>query len=514
MATAFGANLPQPLTALVGREADVAMVRARLLDEGVRLLTLTGPPGVGKTRLAIEVAAGLREHFSDGVALVELAPLLTAEAVLPAIARALGMQDVEGIPPLEALQERLRSRHVLLVLDNLEHVLAAAPGIAALLESCPRLTALVTSRAALRVRGEREFVVAPLALPLVVESSGESDGRGAEGGFETRPYASPAVALFVERAAAVRPGFARTVENAATIAEICRRLDGLPLALELAAARVRVLSPDALLSRLASRLSLLTEGARDLPARQQTLRGAIAWSYELLTPAEQALFRQLAVFVGGCTLDAATAVCDADGNLGPEVLEGVTSLLDKSLLTQSEGPDGEPRFGMLETVREFALVALDAADESDILRRRHAEYCASLAAEAKAGFASADARAWLLRLDGELHNLRSALDWCLAEDEIELATGVLEPIRVYWQARGLVGEARRWAEELLGPPESGTRPASRARLLRIAGVMAQIQGDMTTARERLAESVAIWRELDDPAGLAESLLPLGWVLTE
>jgi len=513
LVTTFGASLPQPLTSLVGREADVAAVRARLLDADVRLLTLTGPPGVGKTRLAIEVAAGLREHFDNGVVLVELAPLLTAEAVLPAIARTLGMQDVEGIPPLEALRERFGGRHVLLVLDNFEHVLAAAPGIVALLEACPRLTGLVTSRAVLRVRGEREFPVTPLALPAV-DSSRESGERGAAGGSETRLYESPAVALFVERAADVRPGLALTAENAATIVEICRRLDGLPLALELAAARVRVLPPDALLERLASRLDLLTEGARDLPERQQTLRGAIAWSYELLTPEEQRLFQRLAVFADGCTLAAAEAVCGAAGDIGVGLLEGMTSLLDKSLLTQRGGPDGEPRFGMLETVREFALAALAASGEADALARRHATYSARLAAAAGAGLGTADVRTWMLRLDGELHNLRLALRWCLAEHEIDLAANVLQPLELYWQTRGLVGEARRWAEELLDLPESGTRSAGRARLLRVAGVMAQGEGDTPTARERLAESLEIWRELDDAAGLAGALRMLGWVLLE
>ncbi|MGE0540311.1 MAG: tetratricopeptide repeat protein [Dehalococcoidia bacterium] len=511
-AAATFANLPRPLTSLVGREADVAAVRARLCDTDVRLVTLTGPPGVGKTRLAIEVTARLREFFGDGVVLVELAPLRHAAGVLPAIAQTLGMHDVEGIPPLEALQERLGQRHFLLVLDNFEHVLEAATEIASLLESCPHLSALVTSRAALRVRGEREYPVAPLALPIA-DSPGLSSERGAAGGLRCR-YASPAVDLFVQRAADARPEFRLTDENAASIAEICHRLDGLPLALELAAARVRVLSVETLRARLASRLALLTDGARDLPERQRTLRGAITWSYELLTPAEQSLFRRLAIFAGGCTLDAATALGDLAGDLGIDVLAGVTSLLDKSLLTHVEGPDDEPRFGMLETVREFGLETLAASGETDALSRRHATYYAGVAAAAKAGFATPDAHTWLVRLDGDLANLRAALDWCLTEGEFEVAVAVLEPLRVYWQSRGLVGEAWRWAEHLLEQPESRTRPVACARLLRLAGQMAQIQGDLTTARARLAESVAIWRGLDDPVPLAESLRTLGWVLTE
>ena len=371
--TAADRFLPAPLTAFVGRERELAGLRALLARRDVRLLTVTGPGGVGKTRLAIEAARELADGFAAGVRFVPLAPLGSPDLVLPAIARTLGIGESHPGGILRDLTEQLASTELLLVLDNFEHLLAAGPDLALLLAACPALTLLVTSRAALRVSGEHEFAVPPLPLPVE---------RGTWT-FE-QIAASDAVRLFVERAEAVQAGFRLTPANAWDAAEICRRLDGLPLAIELAAARVKVFPPHALLARLERRLPLLTGGPRDAPARLRTMRDAIAWSHDLLDADEQRLFRRLAVFVGGFTLDAAIDVA-GDGTL-PEaaVVEGISSLVDKSLLLPAASDDaanddlGEPRFSMLETVREFALDELARSGEEDAVRRAHAEYFRAL----------------------------------------------------------------------------------------------------------------------------------------
>ncbi len=386
--------LPRPLTSFVGREREVADVREALSREGVRLLTLTGPGGVGKTRLALQAAAGLAGRFADGVAFVALAPLAEPAHVAPAVAAALGVPGPTGRPAEEAVPDHLRGRAVLLVLDNCEHVLpGAAPLVAALLPACPGLTVLATSREALRVGGEHVLAVPPLALP----------DRAAPGTPEhlASLAAAPAVRLFRERARAAGGGFALTPDNARAVVELCHRLDGLPLALELAAARTPLLPPPALLARLERRLPLLTGGPRDAPARQQTLRAAVAWSYDLLPPRERALFRRLAVFAGGASLAAAEAVGgeggDGTGGGAGEsaggVLEGVGRLLDKSLVRRDELPSGspgeEPRVVLLETVREFALERLEASGEAEAVRRRHAAFYLRLAEAARAAGAGA-----------------------------------------------------------------------------------------------------------------------------
>ncbi len=355
--------LPFPPTALIGREREVAAVAALLRQTSVRLLTLTGTPGVGKTRLALEVAQELVQDFADGVHLVSLAPISSPAFVTPTIAQTLGIKEVGARPLVDLLKTFLRDKHLLLFLDNFEQVLPAAPHLTDLLTSCPHLTILVTSRATLHVHGEHEFVVPPLALP---------DPKHLPEPEALTHYA--AVALFLQRAQATKSDFQLTNANARAIVEICVRLDGLPLAIELAAARVKLLPPQALLARLDQRLAVLTSASRDAPAHQQTLRDTIAWSYNLLDTAEQRLFRRLSVFVGGCSLEGAAAVCNAGGDLERDILDGVTSLLDKSLLGQTEQEGGEPRLLLLETIREFGLECLAASGEGEATRRAHTAY--------------------------------------------------------------------------------------------------------------------------------------------
>jgi predicted ATPase/DNA-binding SARP family transcriptional activator len=379
--------LPRFLNRLLGREREVAELKRLLTDPDMALVTITGTGGIGKTRLAVEAAATLCDTFPDGRFLVDLAPLRDPSLVVSTIARSLGVRGGASQSLTESLKEWLRSKQLLLLLDNFEHLLPAALLVAELLASCPLLKVLVTSRAPLHLRGEQEFSVPPLALPdLRHLPLVEVLSRCA------------AVELFIQRARSVTPDFALTEENAAAVAEICRSLDGLPLAIELAAARIKVLPPQALLSRLERRLPLLTDGARDLPARQQTLRDAIAWSYDLLGEEEQTLFRRLSVLIGGCTLEAAEAVGNAGHELGTEILDGIASLVDKSLLQQETVDGGEPRFRMLETIREFGMERLAKSGEEAAIRQRHACYFVVLAEEPPQ------------RFDVEHDNYRAVLD--------------------------------------------------------------------------------------------------------
>ncbi|MDP9368914.1 MAG: NB-ARC domain-containing protein, partial [Chloroflexota bacterium] len=390
--------LPAPLTSFVGREREVELVTALLCRGDVRLVTLTGPGGTGKTRLALRLGEDLAGYFGDGVVFVPLAAVTDPDLVLPTVAGVLGVRPAGDQPLTDLLAVTLQDRHLLLVLDNFEQVVEAAPLVTALLAACPRLTVLVTSRVRLQVSGEQAFPVPPFALP--------APGEGTVSCLE----AVEAVRLFVARARAAKPDFALTEENGTIVAEVCRRLDGLPLAIELAAARIAHLPPAALLARLERRLPLLTGGARDLPARQRTIRNTIAWSHDLLVPEEQVLFRRLAVFVGGFTLAAAEAVASTSDDLGLDVFNGVCSLADKSLLREEDGPGGEPRYLMLETIREFELEQLAAAGEEAAIRDRHAAFFADLAA-AIAPYLPwrADADAAVARLDADQDNLRAAL---------------------------------------------------------------------------------------------------------
>jgi predicted ATPase len=507
-------NLPAHLTALLGREREVQAVRGLLLRDDVRLVTLTGPGGTGKTRLGLEVAAQLLEHVPDGVFFVPLAPISDPDLVLSTLTQVLGLRETPGRSLRETLTEFLKAKHLLLLLDNFEQILLAAPAIADLLAACPRLNVLATSREALHLRGEREYAVPPLACPdpkhsLPVETLAE--------------YA--AVSLFMQRASAVRAEFAITEENAPIVAEACRRLDGLPLAIELAAARIKVLPPEALLRRLERRLPLLAGGGRDLPARQQTLRDAIAWSYDLLSPEEQTLFRRLAVFVGGFTLEAAECNCDeatSDQRPGAceaasaaphlSIFDGVDSLVDKSLLRQEDSSAGEPRFAMLETIREYATERLEACGEAPVLRRRHAEYFLGLAERAEPHFLLANAGGWLNRVQAEYDNLRAALRWCLADDgDTETGVQIAAALSRFWQVRSYLSEGQRWLDLALASSDAAP-VSSRPKALIGAGWLAHNQGDPTRAALLFEEATSLSRRLGDWQCLAVAVGDLGAIM--
>ena len=488
-------NLPAQPTALIGRERELGDVRALLERNDVRLVTLTGPGGVGKTRLALQAAADLLDAFTDGCWFVDLAPVTDPALVPSAVAAALAVREAGGRSLAEALAAYLKERRLLLVLDNVEQVVAAAPFVAGLLAAAPGLEVLATSRIRLGLRAEHEYAVKPLALP---------DPR--------RPPPLPqltqyeAVRLFIERAVAARADFAVTNETAPAVAEICHRLEGLPLAIELAAARVKLFGPAALLARLERRLPFLTGGARDLPARQRTLRDAVAWSHDLLTAEEQALFRRLGVFAGGCTFEAAEAVVGPAGEL--DVFTGLATLVDHSLLRQEEetAPGGipsgnpEPRLRMLETIREFALEQLEASGEGETVRRRHAAWALAFA---EAGD----------RLEAEHDNLRAALTWALAGNDTVLAVQLAARLRNFWYVGGHWSEGRAWLERALAV--AADPPATdRAALLHGAGTLAFALGDYDAAAEMLEESLALYRTAGDPRAVATLLDRLGVLARE
>jgi len=496
-------NLPIQPSPFIGREKEVATVHNLLCREDVRLLTLTGAGGIGKTRLALQVAAELCDLFTDGVYFVNLAPISDTEFVVPTIAQALGIREVAGQTLPEHLKEELRQKQVLLVLDNFEQVVSAAPQVMDLLSGCPKLKVLVTSREVLRVRAEHEFAVPPLALPDLTRLPELA---------EFSPYA--AVALFIQRAQAVKPDFQVTPVNARTIAEICVRLDGLPLAIELAAARVKLLSPQALLARLNQRLQVLTSGARDAPVRQQSLRNTIAWSYDLLKAEEQRLFRRLSVFVGGCTLEAAEGICAAlDGSDGTaSVLDGVASLIDKSLLQQAKQEEHEARLIMLETIREYGVECLMACGETEDARRAHAMYYLGLAEKADSELTGPRQVAWLEQLEREYANIREVLEWALEArkrgqgSEIALRLGT--SLRQFWDVRGYWNEGRAFLERALEGSQA-VAPFLRAKALLAISTLTLQLGNLDDAEALSQESLILCRELGDSENIARSLDLLG-----
>jgi len=490
-------NLPVSRTGFVGREKETAAAADLLLRPEVRLVTVTGPGGIGKTRLGVEVASALGEKFPGGVHFVPLSPLSDPALIAAVIAQALGIRGAAGQSPLETLKENLRDPSgapILLLLDNFEHLLSAASLVAELLAMGPHLKILVTSRAALHLYGEHEFPVPPLALPDPLQVPPVED---------LSRY--PAVALFVQRAVAAKPDFELNRENAAAVAEICARLDGLPLAIELAAARVKVLPPASLLSRLASRLQLLTGGARDLPERQQTLRAAMDWSYDLLNPAEQKLFRRLSVFVGGCNLEGVEAVCDTRSDLDLDLLDGMTSMLNKSLVLQAPPANGEARFAMLETIREYALEKLAVNGEESATKRAHAAYCLVLAEESPEQQTGTHAAEQMERFVTEHGNFRAALEWLTDTGDAEWGLRLGAALFRFWETREYLTEGRARLGKLLKLPRAAAPTKFRARALFAAGVLAGAQGDYAAADALVGESLAIARRLDDGQGIAVSL---------
>jgi predicted ATPase/class 3 adenylate cyclase len=527
-------NLPVQPTALIGRHRELAELHRILTEESAQLVTLTGPGGTGKTRLALQVAADLLDHFDDGVFIVDLAPLTDRDLVLSTIVATLGVREAGGLSLAESLAAYLAEKHLLLVLDNYEHLLGAASVASDLLAASPGLRILVTSRAPLRVRAEQEYPVEPLALPNLAHLPS----------LEQMTEVA-AIALFVARAQAVKPDFTLTAQNASAVAEICARLDGLPLAIELAAARVKLLPPAALLARLERRLPLLTAGTRDAPVRHRALRDAIAWSHDLLDSASQTLFRRLGIFVGGCTLEAVEAIVNPDADL--DVLGGLASLVDTSLLRQWEQANGEPRFTMLETIREFALEQLAERNEDDAVRQRHAAYYTDVAERLKAQVPSVEQARALAEFEREHDNFRAGLVWALAKEH-PLGSRLALALAPFWRLHGHLREGRSWLERVLATlrleapmrllatealsvfvsdlGEPGQARGLHEQVLRLARVegdrdaeatalhnlalLALEGGEYAQAKALLAESLAAQESLGQAVEVGLTRMVLGW----
>jgi predicted ATPase/DNA-binding CsgD family transcriptional regulator len=502
-------NLPAQSSSLIGREQEIQAVCALLRRPEVRLATLTGPGGVGKTRLGLQVATDLLDDFPDGVCFVPLAAVSDPDLVIPTIAHALGIKEAGEQSLWDLLQTDIRDKQLLLLLDNFEQVLAAAPQLSNLLSNCPALKIVVTSRAVLHIHGEHEFPVPPLALPELTHLP-EREALS--------QYA--AVALFLDRAKAIKPDFQLTPTNARAIAEICVRLDGLPLAIELAAARIKLLPPQALLTRLDHHLQVLTNGVRDAPIRQQTLRNTLAWSYDLLDVEEQRLFRRCSVFVRGCTLETVEGFYHALGEMPAYVLDGVASLIDKSLLRLVEREGEEPRLLILETIRAYGLEVLASVGEMERTRQAHAVHYLALAERAELELRGPQQGVWLKQLEQEYDNLRAALQWSLeqagdeeARQRREIALRLSGALHMFWWTRGYWSEGRNFLERTLAASE-GVAASVRAKALYVTANLTFVQSDYARTEALSEESLALYRELGDQPGIALSLWLLGnvaWV---
>lgn len=494
-------NLPRPTTALIGRQREVAEVQALLGSTEVRLLTLTGAPGVGKSRLALEAALGVQSAFADGTFLVALGPLHDPKLVLTTIAQALqiGAADNHGL--IERIGRFLRKRQILIVLDTFEHVLAAAPQLSQLLAAAPQLKLLITSRVALELSSEQRFMVLPLLAPPADYQKSALTAVEAQARY-------PAVEMFVRRAQALAPNFSLSNATASIVGEICRRLDGLPLAIELTAARASLFTPAELLTQLDDRFALLTSRSRDLPERHLSLRYAIGWSYSLLSPSEQQLFRRLSVFVGGCTIEAIQAVCTDGRDHGPPIVDQIAALVASSLLQRYEGSDGRSRFGMLETVRAYAQDQLLASAESEALRDRHAAYYLALAEAAERAWDRAEEWAILQRLVATRDNLRAALQRLIDTGDATAALRLNSSLLTFWTTCSALSEARSWIEAALALPRPASTPAldrALAKVLNVAGYVAAGLGDYGQALDLFERGQTQYQALGDDRGSAWSI---------
>ena len=489
-------HLPAQLTSFVGRDREKREL-LELLPRS-RLLTLTGPGGTGKTRLSLEVAAAASDTFDEGAWFVPLAAITDPDLLVPTIAAAFGLRESPARPIAGVLAEHLRDRSVLLVLDNFEHLMPAAQSVSELVGAAQHSKVLVSSREPLRIAGEQEFPVPPLAVPDGASDVSIEDLR-----------ATDSVTLFLQRARLVQPGFDLTAENARAVAEICARLDGLPLAIELAAARLRLFEPADVLARLDRRLSFLA-GGRDVPERQRTLRGAIEWSYDLLDEGEQVLFRRLSIFAGGCTLDAIEAICRPQ-EVGLETVDVVSALHDKSLLRRDDAAFAGLRITMLETIREYGQELLDASSEAADMQRRHAQFFVELAEGGTEPFAGPGQQQWLDTLERDVGNIRAAIQWAIDSHEIELGLRLVVALTPFWVFRSHLREARQLLAEMLELPGDLPTPL-RAAALGVAGYLAAWQSDYIAARAPAEQSLALYRELADIEGIAGQLANLGWAM--